>query len=216
VLVINSGGQDHRWLGNDYFKKKGAKVIASAAAVKDHKARLNNYFMALEQLVGKKVLKGTEESYADQVFDKALDITVGGVEFQLRHYGPAHTPGDSVIWLPQKQVVFTGDIVYVERMLGVGSMSDSSSWVKVFEEIEKLKPKHVVPGHGHATTMEKARADTYDYLVMLRRIVGEFLEQGGGAEDISKLDQSKFKYLKVYDQIKGVNALNVYIEMEFE
>ena len=40
VLVINSGGQDHRWLGNNYFKSLGAKIIASEKAVIDHKARL--------------------------------------------------------------------------------------------------------------------------------------------------------------------------------
>ena len=35
VFVINTGGQDHHWLGNDYFKKQGATVIASAEAVED-------------------------------------------------------------------------------------------------------------------------------------------------------------------------------------
>jgi glyoxylase-like metal-dependent hydrolase (beta-lactamase superfamily II) len=39
-IVINSGGQDHRWLGNGYFKKQGAKIIASKAAVEDQRARL--------------------------------------------------------------------------------------------------------------------------------------------------------------------------------
>lgn len=37
MFVINTGGQDHRWLGNDYFKKQGATVIASAEAVRDQK-----------------------------------------------------------------------------------------------------------------------------------------------------------------------------------
>ncbi|MBL6959191.1 MAG: MBL fold metallo-hydrolase, partial [Rhodospirillales bacterium] len=40
-IVINSGGQDHRWLGNGYFKQRGARIIASAAAVEDQRERFN-------------------------------------------------------------------------------------------------------------------------------------------------------------------------------
>ena len=36
--VINTGGQDHRWLGNGYFKAQGAEVIAHADAEADMKA----------------------------------------------------------------------------------------------------------------------------------------------------------------------------------
>ena len=42
--VINTGGQDHRWMGNDYFKRQGATIIASAAAVQDQKARSRDQF----------------------------------------------------------------------------------------------------------------------------------------------------------------------------
>lgn len=40
VMLINTGGQDHRWLGNGYFKERGAKIIASKAAVNDQKSRV--------------------------------------------------------------------------------------------------------------------------------------------------------------------------------
>jgi len=152
VMVINSGGQDHRWLGNHYFKQLGAKIISSEAAVKDQRARTNDQLSMLENLIGKDNFRGTQPVYADQTFKQALDLEVGEVTLQLRHAGHAHTPGDSYIWLPQSKVVFTGDIVYVERMLGVGSMSNSASWLKVFEAMAAHKPKHVIPGHGHRTS----------------------------------------------------------------
>lgn len=38
-VVINTGGQDHRWLGNGYFKAQGAEIIAAAAAVDDMNVR---------------------------------------------------------------------------------------------------------------------------------------------------------------------------------
>jgi glyoxylase-like metal-dependent hydrolase (beta-lactamase superfamily II) len=216
LLVINTGGQDHRWLGNGYFKSKGARLVASKAAVADHRARARDQLIMLDTLVGAKGMAGTTPVYADETFEEGKELTVGGTKLVLRHAGPAHTPGDSFVWLPQKKVVFAGDIVYVERLLGVGAESKSGSWVRVFKEMAALEPAHVVPGHGHATTLARARADTYDYLVMLRSGVRELIELGRGIEEVGALDQSRFTHLKVYEELKGRNAQQVYQEMEWE
>ena len=45
--VINTGWQDHRWLGNGYFKEHGARLIASKKAVEDQKARTQDQFIML-------------------------------------------------------------------------------------------------------------------------------------------------------------------------
>jgi glyoxylase-like metal-dependent hydrolase (beta-lactamase superfamily II) len=216
VLVINTGGQDQRWLGNGYFREAGARIIASEAAVADQKARYSNQLTALENLVGKAGTAGTRDVYADQTFASSLDLTVGGVDLQLRHGGTAHTPGDIYVWLPQKKVVFTGDIVYVERILVVGPMSNSRSWIEVFKQVEKLKPDHVVPGHGDATDIGKARADTLDYLVMLRTRIKEFTNGGGSMARVASVDQSQFSYLENFDLAKGRNAEAVALELEWE
>ncbi len=216
ILVINSGGQDHRWLGNGYFKQQGAKVIASEAAVADHKARLQDQMFGLQNLLSEESLKSTEASYADESFAENKSLEIGGIQLELIHVGPAHTPGDTLVWLPQQQIAFAGDVVYVERMLGVGPMSKSSHWLKAFETLAALEPKWVVPGHGHATTLEKAKAHTYDYLIFLREAVAAMLDDGIGMERVGEIDQSRFSHLKVYEQIKGRNAQQVYTEMEWE
>ena len=38
-----------------------------------------------------------------------LNTALGGVVFEFRHRGGAHTPGDTMVWLPQKAVLFSGD-----------------------------------------------------------------------------------------------------------
>jgi len=48
--VINTGGQDHRWLGNGYFRDRGAEIIAATAAVADQKERANDQLLVLEAL----------------------------------------------------------------------------------------------------------------------------------------------------------------------
>jgi len=72
VTVINTGGQDHRWLGNEYFQNLGAKVIASRRAVADQKARRQDQFIMLGNLVGNDGLSGTNDTYADEVFDNEM------------------------------------------------------------------------------------------------------------------------------------------------
>lgn len=215
-IVINTGGQDHRWLGNGYFKQRGARIIANNKAVADHKARTQDQFFMLGNLVGDKGLKNTEAVYAEETFDDNFKFTFGDTDFELHHLGPAHTPGDSYVWLPQHRIVFTGDIVYVQRMLGVIPVSNSKNWLAVFENMAAQQPRIVVPGHGHVTTLDEATAHTYDYLVFLRQSVSDFMDNGGGIENIGNLDQSRFSFLENYEILKGRNAQRVYEELEWE
>jgi glyoxylase-like metal-dependent hydrolase (beta-lactamase superfamily II) len=215
-IVINTGGQDHKWLGNGYFKQRGARIIANSKAVTDQKTRFQAQYNTLSRLIGDKALAGTEPVYADKQFDSSLKVALGDIELELHHAGQAHTPGDSFVWLPGQQIVFTGDIVYTERMLGILSYSNSKSWLGAFNAIAALKPRHVVPGHGNPTTLQVAKKDTYDYIAFLRSSISELIEAGVGIEKTGQLDQSQYAYLKNYEILKGRNAQRVYEEIEFE
>ena len=216
VTVINTGGQDHRWLGNGYFKKQGAQIIASEKAVIDQNSRAQDQFIMLGNLVRNEVISDTNAVYADKTFAEQFSFEMGETIFEIYHSGQAHTPGDSYVWLPQKEVMFTGDIVYVERMLGVGTQSNSKSWIRVFETMAAYKPKYLIPGHGKATNLSQAKNDTYDYLVFLRNSVADFMENGGDISDIGSVNQSKYSYLLNYESISGRNAQQVFTEMEWE
>jgi glyoxylase-like metal-dependent hydrolase (beta-lactamase superfamily II) len=215
VYVIDTGGQDHRWLGNSYWQAQGATVIASDAAVKDQRARASLQLSGLASLLGD-ALDGTEVSYADITFEERHAFSLGGVTFELIHAGAAHTPGDVFVWLPDQETVFTGDIVYVERVLGVGDQSSIGEWPAVFEAIAGLNPSHVVPGHGHATTLDHARADTYDYLTNLREKIGTLIDEGGSIMDAPTVDQSAFDYLEQFESLAGRNAQAAFQQMEWE
>ena len=216
VAVINTGGQDHRWLGNDYFKQQGAQIIASEQAVLDQNKRVQDQLISLGNLFDAEFMAQTMPLTADTTFKDYFELELGGVVMQIHHAGPAHTPGDSFVWLPQKSVMFSGDIVYVERMLGVGTQSNSKSWINVFQTMAAYKPAYLVPGHGKPTTLAEATIDTYDYLVFLRAAIGDFIDQGRDMTEIGSLDQSEFAYLQNFDAIAGRNAQQVFIEMEWE
>ncbi len=112
--------------------------------------------------------------------------------------------------------MFAGDVVYVDRMLGVIGASDSRAWLAAFAAVAALEPTHIVPGHGAPATLAKARAQTYDYLRHLRTEVGKVLEAGGGIEEAVAIDQSAFSHLAVFDQLSRRNAQQVFIRMEWE
>ncbi len=216
-LVINTGGQDHRWLGNGYFKKLGARIVANENAVADQRARVQDQMIALGNLVGNDGLAGTEAVYADETFGEHKALTVGdNTRIEIYHAGHAHTPGDSFVWLPDYRIMFSGDIVYTDRMLGIGPQSAHLSWIGAFEAMAARQPQIVVGGHGRPTHLDKAYADSYDYLVFLRAAVQAFMEEGHGMEEIGAIDQSRFAYLENFDSLSGRNAQRVYEELEWE
>ncbi len=215
-VVINTGGQDHRWFGNAHFEAKGARIIASEAAVADQTERGDGQFAVMRTLTGEDGVAGTKLAYAAETFADALDLTIGGTRLELRKVGPAHTPGDAFVWLPDQRVVFTGDIVYVDRMLGVGPQSDSRTWLEAFAAVAALKPAHVVPGHGGATDLAQAERETRDYLLHLRDKVRAVLDAGGDETAAAGVDQAAFSHLAVFDEISRRNAQQVFMQMEWE
>lgn len=213
--VINTGGQDHRWLGNGYWQAQGATVIASTDAVADQQARGSLQLTMLSQLVGEG-LSGTEPAYADVTFDEVHALDLGGRRIEIRHVGAGHTPGDSFVWLPEARIVFSGDIVYVGRILGVMEFSDSAAWLESFAAIEALEPEHLVPGHGPATTLEQAQVDTRDYLASLRASMRAHIDAGGDIIGSVDVDQSGFRHLDQFEALAGRNAQAVFQQMEWE
>lgn len=214
-IVINTGGQDHRWIGNDYWQKQGAEVIASIEAVRDQMDRGSAQMTGLSVFLGD-ALEGTAPTHANTTFDTDYSFELGGVLFEIAYAGQAHTPGDVFVWVPSASTVFTGDIVYIERILGIGEQSNSRSWLEVFETVVELNPSHIVPGHGSATTLEMATADTYDYLLNLRVQMGQFIDEGGDILESVNVDQDAFSYLVNFGGLAKRNAQQVYSEMEWE
>lgn len=215
-IVINTGGQDHRWLGNGYFKSRGARIIAHEAAVKDQQTRVALQLAMLQGLAGREGMQGTEPVYADETFSDSLQLELGGRKMVVQHGGWAHTPGDSFVWLPKERIAYSGDIVYLERMLGVMEHSRSRSWLQAFDAISALSPRLIIPGHGHPAGMERAEADTRRYLAFLRKAVADYISSGGDAIGAGSIDQSAFSYLVNFDTLAGRNALQVFSEIEWE
>ena len=215
--VINTGGQDHRWLGNGYFLAQGAEIIAHDNAKADMQNRAGEHLAALSSAL-KERIDGTVPTLPTR-FIQGNDVTLelGGVSLALRHRGGGHTPGDILVWLPAKNLLFSGDIVYVGRLLSVNAVSNTKAWLETFKVIEDLNPKYIVPGHGQISTIATARADTSDYLLALRAHMKKAINEG---VDISTAVQSfnsapYMRLLNAADLMSG-NSSRTYLELERE
>ena len=103
------------------------------------------------------------------MFDDSLDITLGGSGWSFSPWGQAHTPGDLFAWLPAQSVMFSGDIVYIGRMLGIMLHSNNRSWIETFNAMAGFSPSVIVPRIRAGLDAGQARADTLDYLDTARQ-----------------------------------------------
>ncbi len=214
-VIINTGGQDHRWLGNDYFQQLGARVISSEKTRQDQKIRTDYHLNRLSGLIHES-LDGTVPFYSTETFDEKMKLSLGDVNLELYHFGPAHTVGDIVIWMPSTKTMFSGDVVFNDRMLGIGPARNAQSWVDVFDKMAEFKPQHIVPGHGRASDLATATKNTQQYLKFLIKKIGNILENDGDMLEASKIDQSEFHFLSGHQNIAGRNAQWVFEKMEFD
>lgn len=215
--VINTGGQDHRWMGNGYFASHGAEIMAHANAQADMTARGPEHLRSNAPVLKEK-LAGTEVVLPTRWLTEAdTTLQLGGATVQVVHRGGGHTPGDSMVWLPQSGVVFTGDVVYVDRILGLHPVSKTKTWVQSFEALEALNPTVVVPGHGRVTTLAQAQKDTGHLLKALRAHMGQAVEAGtdiGAA--VKSFDAAPYQHLKHVEVWLPQIANLTYLEMEQE
>jgi glyoxylase-like metal-dependent hydrolase (beta-lactamase superfamily II) len=215
--VINTGGQDHRWLGNGYFAAQGAEIIAHAHAQADMLNRGNDQLQGLLAALGAKA-QGTVPSLPTRWLagnDERLEL--GGVAFEFKHRGGAHTPGDTLVWLPKKQVLFSGDVVYVDRMLGVLPVSQTRHWLGTFAVIEQLQPRVLVPGHGSVSDLATAQADTQACLLALRAHMKKAVDDGVDiSEAVRSFNAAPFMRLLNAAELMPGNASRTYLEIERE
>ncbi|MDP3835847.1 MAG: MBL fold metallo-hydrolase [Hydrogenophaga sp.] len=215
--VINTGGQDHRWLGNGYFLAQGTEVIGHASARADMLARGGDHMNSL-RLELKEKLDGTVPALPSRWLDGSHQtLNLGGTVVEVKYLGGAHTPGDVVVWLPGQRVAFSGDVVYVDRMLGVLPVSHTGRWLQSFAALQALQPERIVPGHGEVCDLATAQAHTRDYLVALRAHMKRAVDDGAEiSAAIKAFDARPWKGLLNAAQLHPGNASRTYLELERE
>ncbi|MBV9230553.1 MAG: MBL fold metallo-hydrolase [Chloroflexi bacterium] len=85
-----------------------------------------------------------------KTFEGQLNMKVGDKALQLIEVGPAHTAGDTLVYIPDERVVFTGDILFIggHPIIWAGP---TANWLRACDRILAMDVETIVPGHGPIT-----------------------------------------------------------------
>jgi glyoxylase-like metal-dependent hydrolase (beta-lactamase superfamily II) len=215
-LVITENGQGHAMLGNGYWAGLGVPILAHADAVAEFEDTSGQSLTALKSYARENA-EGTTIALPTETFTDAKTITMGDVTIEVLHLGPAHSPGDTQVWIPQWSMMIAGDIAFHERMPPIFDGTCTSCWIETWDNaLMPLNPAYVIPGHGHPTNLAQVTRYTRDYLLDLRAKIAAHIEAGGDLAGAYYVDQSQWAHLDTFEELATKNAGVVFAEMEFE
>ena len=112
-------------------------------------------------------------------------LVLDGVPLEVRHWAPAHTSGDLVVYLPEQKIVFTGDIITnrADPLIHLQKNGSSAGWITSAQGIVGLDADKFVPGHGDVETKAQVQAQITSASEKRARIA-ELVKQGKSLEEI--------------------------------
>ncbi len=213
--------QSHAYFGSSYWYDVGVKNLYSEKRANDNWHRIFEDRKTNSSLSIGKAISMTIRDVTDKftTFEGRKTIDVGGGEtIELIDFGGGHTPTMTGMYVPSRNLLFTGDLGFNERMPGLLHDSNSKEWLESFERMVSMVPEDVtvIPGHGTPSDLATLKRQTYDYFVELTKSVEAVIAAGGGIEEVEKIDQSEHKDRPVFDQLAESNARHIYEEIMAE
>ncbi len=122
---------------------------------------------------------------ASITYEDKMIVHLGDRVIELLHPGPAHTQGDTLVYLPQEKVLFTGDVAF-HYLTPLGRDGHLSNWIRVANGILKhLDATTLMPGHGPVSGKEVV-SKTLNYLRLVRRTTRTHFQRGASVEETSR------------------------------
>jgi glyoxylase-like metal-dependent hydrolase (beta-lactamase superfamily II) len=116
-------------------------VERGEADMKSEIERFPRLFRAVESIPGL--------TWPTLVFERRLTLMLGKLQVEIMQLGRGHTKGDTVVWLPQDKVLFSGDLVEFGATPYTGD-AYLADWPATLDAIAALAPDKLVPGRGAA------------------------------------------------------------------
>jgi len=205
-FVINTHYHLDHTGGNAVFQKAGATIVAQ----KNLRDWLNTENLKFFGANPKPEAKAQVEALVkpDMVYTDAVDIFLGNRVVQVR-YMLGHTGGDSVVTVPDANVVFGGDLIWQKHLPNLIDAT-TDAWVKTLEDLMAKHPSATfVSGHGDVATPQDVK-DFHDYLVTLREAVAKAQGEGKSGQELlnAVLPQLQDKY-GTWGFFKGFSTRNI-------
>jgi cyclase len=178
LYLVNTDHHRGHALGNQYFMP--TLVIAHERAHKEmsgytenFKERVRNSFKREPDI--QKQLDDIVIIPPHLTFTNRARLLYGDWEVQLLYVG-GHTPATTIVWLPQVQICFVGDIVWVDQHPYM-AQANTLEWLEALERIRALGAEYLVPGHGPVCGPD-ATHKVAEYIGFMRQRVRDFYREG--------------------------------------
>jgi glyoxylase-like metal-dependent hydrolase (beta-lactamase superfamily II) len=170
-----------------------------------------------------RLFQGHEEipglTWPTTTFSDAMTVWLGQRRVDIMHLGRAHTAGDAVVWVPDAEVMFTGDIVEYHSACycGDGHFAD---WGGTLEAIAAFDPAAIAPGRGDALIgremVAKAIGSTADFIDSTYRPAARVAARGGTLREawdaVRAACDPKFGDFAIYEHCLPFNVARAFDE----
>jgi glyoxylase-like metal-dependent hydrolase (beta-lactamase superfamily II) len=108
-------------------------------------------------------MKGTKIAYPALTFNDRMEIDLGDQKIEMIFIGHSHTDGSILVYLPEKKILFAGDILFTNYhpFIADGNIEE---WVKALDYIMTMDVEKIIPGHGPISSKQDIE-DMKNYLI---------------------------------------------------
>lgn len=211
--VINTHHHGDHVLGNSAFK--GATIISSAMCKKRVDETGPGWIEILEEATERK-FPNTRPILPTVTFEEETktELVLNGVKLVLWVPKGSHTAGDLMVYLPEEQVLVSGDIL-VHHIMPNFQDAFIKDWVGTLSQVVALKPKTIVPGHGALMTSDDAVAMQRRMATLYAGVEAGYKKGLTDSEIRQTLNLDEWSRMHFFNMM-GTNINRTYLEVEKE
>jgi len=219
AYVINTHFHPDHILGNAAFRALKPDFVAHRNFPRDLAARATDYLASARRGLGS-AFEGTALVQPRHLVGAPETLDLGHRVLILTPYPAAHSDADLTVFDQETRTLFTGDLVFLERVPAVdGSIT---GWLKVIDQLQRVEAARAVPGHGPVSVpWPGALAGQRRYLSAIVSAVRQQLKEGHALQQavesvdgaVGRVERPKWQ---LFDDYNGRNITAAYTELEWE
>jgi cyclase len=180
LYVVNTTYHGDHSFGNSAFPAE-VKIVSS----RQNRASMRD--LEREKRIRSENMKGNLAALADVVewrlpdifFDHFMAIDLGNKIVELWHFGPGNAPGDTIVYIPDAQVAWTGNFTVKDGFAPMLLEGGPGPYIETIQKMQATLPaKILIPGHGPIAEAGSALESLVAYLQTLQQQVSADIKQG--------------------------------------
>ena len=192
-FVFNTHYHGDHANGGSVFTDEGAQIVCSSDCAGEYKSK-GQPGWDRSTVTGEFSLKPYKLAHPTITFGNMMAFDDGEHRVELRLMGPGHSKGDSVAWLPNEKILFTGDLCvnWAYGNNAADADADHDNWLRALDRMAALAPAAVVVGHGTIGDVADIRAQ-HAYMADMVDTVRRGIAAGKSVDEIAQTDMTRHK-----------------------